>query len=270
MMASNNKQISAVGNYFAYLWQHRPVYKMMVQNEFKGRFKNTILGYFWHLINPLTHILIYLIIFTMIFGRGIPNYWLYVSTGMFAFSFFISCTTGGANCMVSNSNLITKMSMCREVIVFAKVTSNLITMLISYLLIIILMILVGVKITENIVLLPIVVAFFTIFVCGLTLGLSAITVFIRDVPNAIGLLFGCMMFAIPIMYLPGTRSTPAMELFWSINPLYYYVEVLHDVFYWGVCPDLFQFGMCIVFAIVSLLVGWIIFKKSEMRFAERL
>lgn len=270
MKSSKLHCINRVENYFAYLWQFRSIFSVTTSKDLKGRFKYTFLGYFWHLINPLSQIIIYLLIFTVIFGKGIPNYWVYVSSGMFAYSFFTSCASSGSNTIVSNSRMITKMAMAREILVFSKVTVNLITTLISYGLLTIIMILSGVGASIHMMLLPVILAIYTLFCTGLMLALSSIVVYIRDVANAIGIIVGCMVFAIPIMYMAEQRSTPAMELFWSINPLYYFMEVIHDIVYWKIWPDTTYITICLIVSIITFLIGLFIFKKLERGFAERL
>ena len=262
--------ITRVGDYLSYLWQYRSIFIISVRNDIKGRFKNTFLGYFWHLLNPLSQIVIYFLIFTVIFGKGIPNYWVYISTGMFAFGFFMSIVPNGSNCIVANSRMVTKMAMAREILVFSKATVNLIYLSISYTILSILMIITGVGLSWNVLFVPLIVISFFVFCIGLALALSAIVVYIRDVSNVVSILMGCMLFAVPIIYMASQRSTPAMEIFWSINPLYYYIETIHDAFYWGVCPDLFQLGVCLILAPISFLIGLAIFKKLEKGFAERL
>ena len=270
MMDSRFTSIHNLGHYLAYIWQYRGMLRQMVGKDFKGRFKNTIFGYFWHLLNPLSQIVIYLLIFTVIFGRDVPNYWVYVSTGMFAFSFFMTSTAGSSNCIVNNSNVVTKMAMAREIIPISKVLMNLITLSISYCLLLLLMAIFGVEITVNILWVPVIVALLLVFSLGMVLLLCSVTVYVRDIANIVGILFGCLMFAIPIMYLAETRSTPMMEVFWSINPLYYYIEIIHDVFFWGNPPDMYMVCVCILSSIVMFAVGLYVFKKLERGFAERL
>ena len=159
----------ALRGYCQELWQYRSVYSMLVRNELKGKFKNTVLGYFWHLLNPLSQIVIYYLIFTVIFGRDIPNYWVYLSSGMFAFNFFLQCVSTGSNCIVSNTRLVTKIAMPREIIVFAKVTTNFINLLISYGLLLFLMVVLNIPLSLYLLTLCIIMVFLALFCCGLTL-----------------------------------------------------------------------------------------------------
>lgn len=270
MMKSKIGPIHKFGHYLAYIWQYRGIVKLSVAKDLKGRFNNTILGYFWHLLNPLSQIIIYYLIFTVIFGRAIPNYWVYVSTGMFAFTFFLTSTSGSSNAIIGNSRMVTKMSMAKETIVISKVLTNLILLSISYSLLIVLMFLFRVNVSLSIISMPVILIGLTAFNLGLGLLLSALTVYVRDVANAAAILFGCMMFAVPVFYLPETRSTPMMEIFWSINPLYYYIDAIHNAFYFGVFPSVFELLICVLSGIITLIVGLSVFKRLEGGFAERL
>jgi len=78
------------------------------------------------------------------------------------------------------------------------------------------------------------------------------------------------MFAIPVIYLASTRSSPLMEFLWSINPLYYYVECIHNVMYWGTAPDEMFILIGSVAAMITFVVGLYVFKRLEKGFAERL
>ena len=270
MAGSRFGLVSRLGNYMQYLLQYRNMYRTMVKREFQGKFKNTALGYFWHLLNPLSQILIYLLIFTVIFGRNIPNYWVYVSTGMFAFTFFSNCVRTGCNTVIRNSNLVTKMTFAREILVLVNVTSGLITLSISYVILSILMIVAGVQITWYILYVPVIVFFLTTFTAGLSYLLAALTVYIRDLSNAVGIILTCLMFAVPIFYVASSFQDSILQYVWAYNPLYHYIECIHSAFYSGVMPDVVSLLVCIVVAPIMFIIGLWVFKKMEPGFAERL
>ncbi len=270
MMNSKNSLVSRLGNYLAYLWQYRTVVKTSVDKEFKGRFKYTALGYGWHVLNPLSQIVIYYVIFTVIFGRDIPNYWLYISCGMFGFIFCQTCITGGAGAIVGNAKMVTKLAFARETLIITKVITNLITLSISYVLLIIIMAFAGIGPTINILYLPIIIVLMATFSTGLAFMFSAIVVYFRDLQNAISIIMGCMMFAIPVIYMAADRHSPMMDFLWSINPLYYYVESIHNTMYFGIPPDGMFMLIGAIAAAVALMAGLYVFKRLENGFAERL
>ena len=269
-MGSSNTWLSQLGHYAAYLIQYSPLLHSMVSNELKGKLKYTTLGYIWHLINPLTLIVIYYTIFTVIFGKDVRDYWVYVSAGMFAFSFMQSCIFSGSSCIINNKNLVTKMAFPRELLIFSKIIATSITLVVSYVLLTILMVASGVYISWTIIYMPLIVILMSVFTAGLVLMIASISVYVRDLPYAVHLIMGCLMFAIPIMYLPSQRYTPLMDYIWHANPFYYYIEAIHACFYWGTIPSQLDLVMCFVFTSLFFIIGMIVFKKLEKKFAERL
>lgn len=270
MMDSKRPFISRLGHYAAYLLQYRGMLRSMAEKEFKGRFKYTALGYGWHLITPVFLIAVYYLIFSTIFSRDIPNYWAYISTGMFAFTFMSTCISGGCNCIVQNSGLVTKVSFPREILIFSKVLSALTTLVISYCIVAVLMLVTGVGLSWSFLFVPLIIVILVPFLTGLALLLSALTVYYRDISNAVGLVMGVMMFALPVVYVVGNMSDAFPSIIWYVNPLFYFIECIHDSFYWGVIPDLTYLLICIVCSAVMFAVGLYAFKRLERGFAERL
>ena len=267
---SKPKMLCCFGSYFSYLWQYRNTFKMMVKRDFQGKFKNTILGYFWHLLNPLSQILMYLVIFTVIFGRDVPNYWVYLSTGMFAFSFFSNCARSGCSIIIRNSNTVTKMTFPRELFTLVDVTSGLITLVISYVLLTALMLIAGVSLSLNILYIPVIVLMLAIFTAGISYALSALTVYVRDLSSAVGIILTCLMFSVPIFYMASGFSNSGLEVIWLYNPLYYFVEAIHASFYYGAPVPLSWICICLFVSLIVFIVGFVVFKKLEPGFAERL
>ena len=270
MMSSNVGAIRRFGNYVDYLLSYRSLLESMVKRDFKGKFKYTALGYGWHVINPLFQIAIYYVVFTVVFGRDIPNYWVYISTGMFMYSFSASCIKGGCDCIVKNAKTVTKLSFAKETLVMSNVITNLITLAITYTILAVLMVASGVGLTWNVLYVPVIIAILTIFLTGLAFLLAAVTVYYRDVSNAVSVVLGCLMFAMPVIYVASQIQSEVVELIWHINPLFYFVECIHDSFYYGVAPDATYMAICVVCAVVMLVAGLYVFKKLEHGFAERL
>lgn len=270
MMGSRIGAVQRLGKYLDYLLGYRSLLESMVKKDFKGKFKYTALGYAWHVINPLFQILVYYVVFTVVFGRDVPNYWVYISTGMFLFSFASSCIRGCCDCVVKNANMVTKISFAKEVLVGANVLTHLTTLVITYAILALLMLVSGVGLTWYVLYVPVIVAILVVFLIGLGLLLSALTVYYRDVSNAIGVVMSCMLFALPIIYLTSQIESTAVDVIWHINPLFYFVESIHNAFYYGMAPDLTYMLICIASALVMLVVGLYVFKKLENGFAERL
>ena len=259
-----------VADYCSRIYQYRSMIYTLVKDDFKGRFRYTVLGYFWHLLNPLSQIVVYYILFTVIFGKDIPNYWAYVSTGMFLYVMVSTTIAGGCNSITGNKNLVTKLAFPREILVISKALTNLLTLSISYCILLLIMILFGYPVTWCVIFLPIVVLLSLIFSIGVAFMTSALTVYLRDVSTAVGIVMGYLMFSVPIIYLASQRSTPLMDIVWHVNPMFYQIECVHDCFYYGVMPNAFYLLMVFLSSFITLVIGWIVFKKLEPKFAEKL
>lgn len=270
MTDSKFSLVHRAGSYIGYLKQYDTMLSSLVKKEFKGRFKYTALGYFWHLLTPLFQIVMFLLIFTVIFGKDIPNYWVYVSTGMFAFTLFSVSIAGGCDIITKNKAMVTKMAFPREILVFSSVITALINLLISYALLAVLMVLSGVGITVNILFVPLIIAISAVFCVGAAFLMSSITVYLRDISNATKIVMGCLMFATPIMYLTTQMNNSLVQTIWYMNPMFYYIESIHNAFYFGIPPEMNYMVIGAVCAVAMLIIGWYVFKRLEKGFADRL
>ena len=270
MCESNSSLIHKFGAYIGNIASYKPLLFLLIAKEFKGRFKYTYLGYLWHIINPLIQITIYYLMFTVLFGRDIPNYWIYVSSGMFAFGFINSCISGSTGLLITNKNMITKIAFPKEILFFAKVINALISLSISYCILIALMVITSNPPQLTILLLPVMVILLSIFCIGIAFIVSSLTVYLRDVQNLVSIIMGYMLFAIPIFYVVASRSSNFMNIIWGINPLFYFIESIHNVLYYGIIPSTSYLVVCIVSPIVAIILGLIIFKNLERGFTERL
>ena len=248
----------------------------LVKKDFKGKYRNSVLGYLWHIINPLSTIIVFGIVFTTIItGRAIEDYWIYLPIGMLAWSFFAASLEHSTNCLVRNHNLVNKMYFPREILVFSSVVTNLIVFLISYC-ILIAIIPIGNVLNLSAVelnpivfpLIPVIILLETIFVIGLGLMLSALNVYRRDVSYGVGIIVFLWMWLTPIIYIRGRTSL--LDVINQYNPMTYFIESFHSLLYYGTFPALLDFLLCVVMAFVALAAGLLIFKRLEPRFSEKL
>jgi len=270
MMRSDNKFIHNFGHYCASLLKYRHMMVGLVKKEFKGKFRSSMLGYLWHIISPLLMIIVYLIIFSYVFGRGIPNYWAYMTTGMFVFTFVSSCMNGGSTTITGNSGMITKMSFPYEILVFARVISNFITLIISYSILTLMLALFDVNFGWNYLWVPVLFIIVFFFATGLALILSSLNVYYRDISQLVGIMMMPLMFATPICYMKSQMGSGIIEMLWGINPLMYFIDCFHSVAYFGIGPDVTYLLICMSLAAIFFIVGLITFRKLETGFAEKL
>jgi len=255
---------------FKELYSFRHMFFGLVKKDFKGRYRNSVFGYLWHLITPLSMIIVFVIVFSAILGKNIESYWIYLSVGLFPWTFFSSSLNLSTDCIVRNSHMVNKMYFPREILIMSSVTTNLISLIISYSMLIVAIVISGHGINAiALLIVPIVLILEVVFVTGLGLIMSALNVYYRDISHGVGILTFLWMWVTPIMYT--MDSTDSLLGFVNhINPMTYFIEIFHDIMYFGTYPEMQYLIICTVLAVIAVFVGMIMFKKLEHGFSERL
>jgi lipopolysaccharide transport system permease protein len=202
------------------LWAHRELLHFLTWRDVKVRYKQTVLGVAWAIIQPLFAMLI----FTFFFGRlaGMPSdgipYPMFAYAGLLPWTFFSNSLASSGNSLISNSNLITKVYFPRVIIPCAAVAANLVDFAIAFLILLALMGYYGVVPTTAIVLLPFLVVLTTLLALGVGMWMSAVNVRYRDIRYALPLLIQLWMFASPIIY-PASLMPKGWRWALALNPM---------------------------------------------------
>ena len=259
-----------LSQYMRLLWKYRYLYISLVKRDFKGKYRNSAIGYLWHVINPLSILIIYYVVFSTIFGRDIPNYWAYLAVGIFTFTMISQSITSGSSCIISNKGMITKMSIPREIIVFSRITSFLINTAISFCVLLVIFIIARMPISVNTLLAPIILLLTFVMCLGLALIFSSISVYYHDFNNAAPIITRCMHLCCPIFFVAPTFNGTILETILWLNPATYFVETLHICMYQSLFPGADMIIACTLISTIIFVVGLAVFKKLEKGFAERL
>ena len=267
---------NTIVNWFRELYSFRGMFFELVKKDFKGKYRNSVLGYLWHIINPLSTIIVFGIVFTtIVLWKQIPDYWIYLPVGMLAWTFFSSSLEHSTNCLVRNHNLVNKMYFPREILVFSSVATNLVVFLISYMILIVIIPIGNVLNLSNVELnlivfplIPIIIILEAIFVTGLGLMLSALNVYRRDVSYGVGIVVFLWMWLTPIIYF--RDRTTLLATINQYNPMTYFIDSFHSLLYFGTFPAYQDLLLCVVLAFTAAVAGLLIFKKLEPRFSEKL
>ena len=159
----------------------------LVRRELRGRYKGSVLGFLWTFINPLLQLTVYTIVFSVIMRAGIENYYLFLFVALIPWIFFSSSVAGGCSCILNHKDMVTKIYFPREVLPIAHVTTGMINMLYSFVVVFAVVLFSGVTISfQALMYLPIIVIVEYILCLGLSLIVSAFTVFFRDLEHFFG------------------------------------------------------------------------------------
>ena len=251
------------------LWAYRELLYFLTWRDVKVRYKQTLLGAAWAIIQPLLTMLI----FTLLFGRlagiksdGIP-YPIFAYAGLLIWTFFSNAVTNSGNSLVGSANLITKIYFPRMIIPGAAVGAGLIDLALAFLVQIGLMIYYGIALSPRILMVPVLVALTTLLAAGVGMWLSALNVKYRDIRYAIPFLIQLWMFASPVIY-PESMLQGKLKYVLRLNPLTGIIENFrialfgHSSFHWE------SLGISAAITLFILVYSAYSFRRMERTFAD--
>ena len=263
--------INGVKNNIVEIYDNRNILKSLVRKELFGRYKNSLLGFLWNFLSPTILLIMYFVVFTEIRNvESIENAWVFIGVAIFTFNFMVSCITGGTSVFINNATLMKKMYFPKEILVLSRTISSMIVCMIGNTIVIIAMILTSYEIVWYYVLymLPILVLVF-IFGVGCIFLLSSLTVYIRDIQFVLGPMSIALFMLTPMRYMADQATGLVRDIIWY-NPLTYYVEIIHDILYWGISPNPAYMIMCVLLSASIFCIGYIVFLKLKSGFIKRL
>lgn len=262
------KQGSVLGM-FGELSDYRSMISNLVRREIRGRYKGSVLGFLWNFITPLIQIVVYLIVFTVIFDPDLDNYAIYLISGMVIWIWFSESMSEGSGTIVANADMLKKIYFPHVVLPLSTVLSKMVNFLIMVAMFFVILAATGYGVSVYALLfLPVAIGIAFVFISGLTFMLSALNAYLRDVQYIVSVLLMAWIWITPIMYEMKTFGNAFVDTILSLNPMTYFVEMFHDIFYWGVVPGIDTVLMCCALAAALLAVGIAVFRYLEKDFAE--
>ncbi len=256
-------------NIFKNLYNYRELLKTNVQKEIRGKYKNSFLGVLWSFLNPLLQICVYALVFPLILKNDQPNYVIFLCVALIPWTFFTSCIQQSASTMLQNGNIIKKVYFPREILPISVVTSGTINFLISTIIIFAFLLIFGLGITKYVLYFPIILIIQYFLQLGISLILSSVTVYLRDLEHLIGVALQLLFYATPIVY--AAEAIPEdFKFIIEYNPMTYIINGYRDIFYNQTSPDMLALGILFIIAIALCVVGYLIFNKLQKGFAEEL
>ena len=246
------------------LFQYRELLRQLVIREVKLRYKRSVLGFAWTVLNPLFAMAIFTMVFSRIFGDR-PNYPLYVITALLGWNLFSLGTSRGLDSVVMNGPIIRKVFVPKAIFPVASVASQVVNFVFSLVPLFLFMVAIGVGFGRSLLWLPIPLLSLACFALGIALLLGTFNVFFRDVKYFYEAGVLAWFYATPIFYPPEIIPDTFKFLLY-VNPMYALLESLRTPLYQGTAPrlDLLILGLGI--SVFTLLLGWAIFHRFEGRF----
>jgi ABC-type polysaccharide/polyol phosphate export permease len=263
------------------VWRYRGLVADFARRELKGKYKGSVLGSLWALVNPLATLAIYSLVFGFflrfsppVAGNGhLQNFPVYLFTGLVVWNFFLAVATGSMAALIGAGPLLRKIYFppFAPVIGNALATVQQIAIELALLLVVFI---VALNVGWTVLLLPVLLVLLATFSLGVGLLLAMLNAGMRDINYIVQVIFNLLFYAAPIIYPITFVSDRYEEHPWlrvyELNPITSFVEVFRDVLYDLRFPPLWQLGYLTVISLVMLMVGWRFFQSRAADVSEEL
>jgi len=258
---------------FKKLFAYRELLFTLTKKELKVKYRGSVLGFFWSLLNPILIMLVYSFVFSIVLRQGTKEFAIFLICALLPFNFFSNSVNYGAGSIISNSNLVKKIYFPKEIIPLSIVFANLVNFFLELVVLFVVLSIFGYKFYMYLYILPILILVQVFLVAGFSLLISSLNVFFRDLGHLISIIMMVWFFATPIIY-PLNMVPERFRFILQINPMAVFATYYRDIFYYVKYPEGLYFPsiyiilICLGITFGIFFLGYVVFKKLEPRFAE--
>lgn len=243
----------------------QPLLSELVARDIKIKYRRSVLGVLWTLLNPLCMMIILSVVFSSLFKFDIENFPLYVLSGQVVFNFFNDATTNAMSSIIGSASLIKKVYVPKYLFVLSRIFSSFINLMASFTALILVMIATRAELHWTVVLSVIPLLCLVIFSLGAGLFLAAITVKFRDIMHLYTVFTTGLMYLTPVIY-PMSILPEKIKILVMINPLTNMLQMFRRTALEGMMLTPASIIIAVVEAGVMLLIGLYVFKKKQDEF----
>jgi ABC-2 type transport system permease protein len=249
--------------------RHAHLLYNLVYRDLTVRYKRSVIGFLWTMLNPLLLMIIFVIVFSALFRFAVPHYETYFLSEFLPWTFFAQTTVTAMMSMAWNGALMKRVRVPKSIFTLASTISGLVNLVLSFVPLFLIMAALGVPLRPALLILPVSFLVLAIFTFGVALALSAISVYFVDVREMYQVALTALMYLTPMIY-PLSIVPERFRRVISLNPLLYMLQIVREPVYEGRLPSPHLFGIAVVLALASLLVGWTVFRRLERGFYPHL
>lgn len=249
-------------NFFAALRKYDGLLYELVARDIKVRYRKSVLGLLWTVLNPLLMMCVITAVFSTIFRQNIPNFPIYYLSGSLLFSFNSESTTNAMNSILSNSSLIKKVYLPKYLFPISCVLSGLVNLFFSLIAMFIVMLVTRTPFRPTLLLIPIPIFYTFLFAVGVGAALAAMTVYFRDIAHFYGVFILAWTYFTPVFYPVEILPEAAMR-FMRLNPMYHLIGYMRSLVLYGTVPGLRENAVCLAVGLVALGAGLLLFYKKQ-------
>ncbi len=258
--------LSSITPYVLRLKKYIPLLKNLVSRDLKVKYRRSVLGFVWSVLNPILMALVLNAVFSRLFRFDIEYFAVYYLTGSLIFNFVIECTTGSMTSIIDSASLIKKVYIPKYIFPLEKCCFAFINMLFSSVAVVLIMLIQGTPFSFTALLFPIPMIYAFVFAYGFSLVLSSMMVFFRDMQHLWSVWTAIWMYLTPIIYPAKLLADNGLGFVMKANPMYYYTTYLREIVMYGRVPSLDFNIICFVFAGLMMVIGGFVFNKAQDKF----
>ncbi len=265
-MATNSS-----GGFFSDMKKFLPLLKNLVSKDLKVKYRRSILGIAWSVLNPLFTMLVLTQVFGLLLKIKVPNFATYYIVGYSLWAFFSEATVNSMFSVLGSASLIKKVYIPKYIFPMEKAIFSLVNFGFSLIAVLLVMIIQGVFPTWTTLLFPIPVLYTFLFVMGMCLFLGAANVYFRDIEHLYSVLLTVWLYLTPIIYPvaifdgEGKMAAIAKRVVF-LNPMTRYVEYFRDVVMYNTVPSIRENLICLSMSLIVLAFGAFVFNKAQDKF----
>lgn len=252
-------------NFFFEIKKYSNLLRELVIRDVKKKYRRSVLGILWSMLNPIMIMLIMSFVFSHLFRFDIANYPMYLIVGQVFFNFYAEATNFSMGSIIENGALIKKTYVPKYLFTISRVMSSLVNLAFTMPAILFIAIVTGNPLSWHFLFSIVPIFLLFIFCMGVGLFLAAAAVYFRDMIHLYGVIIAALNYATPTFY-PITIIPEKYRYVMYFNPLTHYLDAFRDCIYLDKLPSFMNISMCALMAGIMLLIGAYVFKKCQDNF----
>ena len=243
------------------LFGYRDLIYQLVRRDIVARYKRSVLGVAWTMLNPLGIMLVMTVVFSNVFDR-IESFPVYLLVGLTAWTSFSQSTTVSMNSMVWGSKLLQQIYLPSTSFVVSTIFASLINYALSLIPLIFIMLVTGVMPQLPMLLIPVAMLLLGAFSLGIGFIMATLAAFFPDVIEFYPVLMRAWMYLTPIIVPESVLQNVLNGWLLRLNPFFYIVNIFRDLIYYGNFPGILDWTIATAISLITLIIGWIVFTSK--------
>ncbi|MFS0555796.1 ABC transporter permease [Brevibacillus sp. 179-C9.3 HS] len=251
------------------IYSYRQMLRSLVLTDLRTRYKGSILGFFWTFLNPLLMLLVYSILFKYVMKMNLENYTAFLFIGLLPWFLFNQSIQSSAGVIIRNAGLVKKIYFPKEILPISVIIGGLINYLFSFIILVPLLLISNIQLSWIVLWFPVILLVTLIFSLALSLLISSLNVYFRDLEHIMGIILMAWFYMTPVIY-PEDMIPNDLKTAFSYNPMKVIVQSYQDIFYYNQVPNLLGLAVVGIISLLIMIIGFYVFFKLSKNFAEEI